>query len=94
MREERESYRITSVPFTLQAAYEPALFHTVEDHDDIEDDIERIPMHHMQVSVLVFKSICWNSPKFNGHFHLIGCSMFLPIESDHRLIGDHKPTRK
>ena len=50
LREERESYRFNSVPLNLQASYEPALFHTIEDHDDNEDDIERIPLHHMQVS--------------------------------------------
>lgn len=56
MREERENYRFTSIPLTLQAAYEPALFHTIEDHDDTEDDIERIPMHHMQVAQCFFPS--------------------------------------
>lgn len=56
LREERETYRFNGVPLTLQASYEPALFHSVEDHDDNEDDIERIPLHHMQVAQCFFPS--------------------------------------
>ena len=30
----RENFMLTSVPITTQAAYEPALYHAVEDHDE------------------------------------------------------------
>lgn len=56
IREERENYRFNSVPVILQAAYEPALFHTIEEYDDNDDDIERIPVHHMQVAQCFFPS--------------------------------------
>ncbi|KAH9417878.1 Protein unc-80, partial [Dermatophagoides pteronyssinus] len=56
LREERENYRFNSVPVTLQAAYEPVLYHTIDDHDDQEDDVERIPLHHLQVAQCFFPS--------------------------------------
>lgn len=33
-REERENFLITTIPVTVQAAYEPSLYHAVEDHED------------------------------------------------------------
>ena len=33
-RAERENYLITSAAVTLQAAYEPALYHAVDDHEE------------------------------------------------------------
>jgi hypothetical protein len=53
LREERENYRISAVPITLQAAYEPALFHTVEEHEGEDDEMERVPTHHIQVCFVV-----------------------------------------
>ncbi len=51
LKEERENYRISAVPITLQAAYEPALFHTIEEHEEGDDEIDRIPTHHIQVLI-------------------------------------------
>ncbi|CAG2182896.1 unnamed protein product, partial [Oppiella nova] len=55
LREERECYRISAVPVHLQAAYEPALFHTVEEHEEDEDE-ERAPQHNIQLAQSVFPS--------------------------------------
>lgn len=33
-REEREKFLITTVPITTQAAHEPSLFHTGEEHEE------------------------------------------------------------
>lgn len=51
LKSERENFRISSVPVTFQAAYEPALFHTIEEHDDDDDEStnERPSTHHIQV---------------------------------------------
>ena len=56
LREERENYRISAVPITLQAAYEPALFHTQEEHEGEDDETERPPAHHIQAAQAVFPS--------------------------------------
>ena len=62
LREERENYTFHSVPVTLQASYEPALFHQViDDHapipDDDDDDVDiRVPVHHLQVAQCFFPS--------------------------------------
>lgn len=34
----RENFLFTSLPITVQAAYEPALYHAAEDHDDGMDN--------------------------------------------------------
>ncbi|KPM02332.1 hypothetical protein QR98_0007430 [Sarcoptes scabiei] len=56
LQEERESYRLIGVPVTYQAAYEPVLYHSIDDHDDNDDDVERIPLHHLQVAQCFFPS--------------------------------------
>lgn len=56
LREERESYRFSSTPWTMQASYEPALFHTIEDRDDNDDDADRIPLYHLQIAQCFFPS--------------------------------------
>lgn len=60
MREEREMFRISAVPVTLQAAYEPALFHTVEEHEEGTDDdgapSDRPMVPHVQVAQAMFPS--------------------------------------
>jgi hypothetical protein len=33
-REERENFLITTIPITIQAAHEPSLYHTSEEHDE------------------------------------------------------------
>lgn len=33
-REERENFLITTIPITMQAAHEPSLYHTSEEHED------------------------------------------------------------
>lgn len=33
-REERENFLITTIPITIQAAHEPSLYHTGEDHEE------------------------------------------------------------
>ena len=33
-RFERESFLITTIPITVQAAYEPSLYHGTDDHDE------------------------------------------------------------
>lgn len=59
LQEEREAFRISAVPVTLQAAYEPALFHTVEDHEegvDEESPSDRPTTPHVQVAQAMFPS--------------------------------------
>jgi len=35
-RQERENFLITTIPVTVQAAYEPSLYHAVgDDHEDV-----------------------------------------------------------
>ncbi|KFM72573.1 Protein unc-80-like protein, partial [Stegodyphus mimosarum] len=57
-RTERENYHITAAAVTSQAAYEPALFHSVEEHEDGDEDLtmERITTHHMQAAQALFPS--------------------------------------
>lgn len=33
-REEREKFLITTIPITMQAAHEPSLYHTGEEHEE------------------------------------------------------------
>lgn len=33
-REERENFLITTIPITIQAAHEPSLYHTSEEHEE------------------------------------------------------------
>ena len=33
-REEREKFLITTIPITVQAAHEPSLYHTNEEHEE------------------------------------------------------------
>ncbi|KAI1307248.1 Protein unc-80 -like protein [Halotydeus destructor] len=60
LRDEREIFRISAVPITNQAAYEPALFHTMtEEHAEEGDDdqaAEKSTAHHMQVAQAMFPS--------------------------------------
>ena len=58
MREEREVFRISAVPVNLQASYEPALFHTVEEHEEVDDDQapDKPVTPHIQVSQAMFPS--------------------------------------
>ncbi|XP_023210931.1 protein unc-80 homolog [Centruroides sculpturatus] len=65
-RANRENYHITSVPVCYHAAYEPALFHTAEEHEDDvgnEDNLtlERTMLHHMQIAQLLFPSCLCNA---------------------------------
>ncbi|XP_055936881.1 protein unc-80 homolog isoform X2 [Argiope bruennichi] len=57
-RIERENYNITTASVTSQAAHEPALFHSVEDHEEGDQDIsvERVVTHHMQTAQALFPS--------------------------------------
>ncbi|GIX99038.1 protein unc-80 homolog [Caerostris extrusa] len=57
-RTERENYNITTASVTLQAAHEPALFHSIEDHEEGDQDlnIERVVTHHMQTAQALFPS--------------------------------------
>ncbi|KAE8737653.1 hypothetical protein FOCC_FOCC016879, partial [Frankliniella occidentalis] len=41
-REERENFLITTIPVTVQAAYEPSLYHAVEDHEDADDEPDQL----------------------------------------------------
>ncbi|GAB6032279.1 hypothetical protein CHUAL_010920 [Chamberlinius hualienensis] len=57
----RENFLLTTVPVTMQAAYEPALYHAAaEDHDDLDEDHsdpnQRPVVHHVQVAASVFPS--------------------------------------
>ncbi|XP_042902932.1 protein unc-80 homolog [Parasteatoda tepidariorum] len=56
-RTERQNYHITTAAATLQAAYEPALFHSIEDHEEDQDlSIERNITHHIQAAQALFPS--------------------------------------
>lgn len=69
-REEREKFLITTIPITVQAAHEPSLYHTSEDHEDVDDDIQaecatsggqpvvggRNTMHHLHSAHSLFPS--------------------------------------
>lgn len=57
LREERESYRISSIPTCNEAAYEPALFRADEPEEGDEDvAIEKPASHHKQVAQAIFPS--------------------------------------
>uniref|UniRef100_T1IVG6 Uncharacterized protein n=1 Tax=Strigamia maritima TaxID=126957 RepID=T1IVG6_STRMM len=59
-RVERENFLITATAVCMQAAYEPALYHAVEDHDDLDDDQSdqqtKATTHHIQVAQSLFPS--------------------------------------
>uniref|UniRef100_T1K5F1 Uncharacterized protein n=2 Tax=Tetranychus urticae TaxID=32264 RepID=T1K5F1_TETUR len=57
LREERENYRISSVPTCNEAAYEPALFRADEPEEGDEDiATEKPASHHKQVAQAIFPS--------------------------------------
>ncbi|XP_077556955.1 unc80, NALCN channel complex subunit isoform X2 [Haemaphysalis longicornis] len=55
---ERENFHITSVAVNVLAAYEPALFHAVEEHEEGDEDqaAERLSAHPVQVAHALFPS--------------------------------------
>ncbi|XP_022249198.1 protein unc-80 homolog isoform X2 [Limulus polyphemus] len=64
----RENFPITSVAVNLHAAYEPALYHAVEEHEEGEEDAltERNMQHHIQMAHPLFPSCLCSST-----FHII-----------------------
>ncbi|KAF7271721.1 hypothetical protein GWI33_015431 [Rhynchophorus ferrugineus] len=58
-REERENFLITTIPITIQAAHEPSLYHTSEEHEDDDDQAEgqtRNTGHHLHSAHSLFPS--------------------------------------
>ncbi|CAH0559503.1 unnamed protein product [Brassicogethes aeneus] len=59
-REERENFLITTIPITIQAAHEPSLYHTGEDHEEADDEqIDGQPRntgHHLHSAHSLFPS--------------------------------------
>nr|XP_027221615.1 protein unc-80 homolog [Penaeus vannamei] len=59
-RQERENFLLTTVPVTIQAAYEPALHHvSADDHEEgeeAESDVGRGGTHHVSVAQQLFPS--------------------------------------
>ncbi|XP_049820328.1 protein unc-80 homolog isoform X2 [Aethina tumida] len=59
-REERENFLITTIPITIQAAHEPSLYHTGEDHEEVDDEqVEGQPRntgHHLHSAHSLFPS--------------------------------------
>ncbi|XP_042889771.1 protein unc-80 homolog isoform X4 [Penaeus japonicus] len=59
-RTERENFLLTTVPVTIQAAYEPALHHvSADDHEEgeeAESDVGRGGSHHVSVAQQLFPS--------------------------------------
>ncbi|XP_017782231.1 PREDICTED: LOW QUALITY PROTEIN: protein unc-80 homolog, partial [Nicrophorus vespilloides] len=60
-REERENFLITTIPITVQAAHEPSLYHTGEEHeeapaDDEQPDAPRNTGHHLHSAHSLFPS--------------------------------------
>ncbi|XP_064455968.1 protein unc-80 homolog isoform X2 [Ornithodoros turicata] len=55
---ERENFHITSVAVNVLAAYEPALFHAVDEHEEGDEDqqAERTSSHPIQVAHALFPS--------------------------------------
>lgn len=55
---ERENFHITAVAVNVLAAYEPALFHAVEEHEEGDEDqtAERLSAHPVQVAHALFPS--------------------------------------
>ncbi|KAJ8917160.1 hypothetical protein NQ315_012652 [Exocentrus adspersus] len=59
-REERENFLITTIPITVQAAHEPSLYHTSEEHEDVDDEQAdgqpRNTTHHLHSAHSLFPS--------------------------------------
>ncbi|KAJ8932970.1 hypothetical protein NQ314_014301 [Rhamnusium bicolor] len=59
-REERENFLITTIPITIQAAHEPSLYHTSEEHEEVDDEqVEGQPRnttHHLHSAHSLFPS--------------------------------------
>ncbi|XP_071051603.1 protein unc-80 homolog isoform X3 [Onthophagus taurus] len=59
-REEREKFLITTIPITIQAAHEPSLYHTNEEHEEVTDDDQegqaRNTGHHLHSAHSLFPS--------------------------------------
>ncbi|XP_015837451.1 protein unc-80 homolog isoform X11 [Tribolium castaneum] len=59
-REERENFLITTIPITIQAAHEPSLYHTSEEHDEADDEQAegqtRNTVHHLHSAHSLFPS--------------------------------------
>ncbi|CAG9815242.1 unnamed protein product [Phaedon cochleariae] len=58
-REERENFLITTIPITIQAAHEPSLYHTSEEHEEDEDQPDgqtRNTTHHLHSAHSLFPS--------------------------------------
>ncbi|XP_066978451.1 protein unc-80 homolog isoform X1 [Macrobrachium rosenbergii] len=58
-RIERENFLLTTVPVTIQAAYEPALHHvSPDDHEEGEEEVDAVRStgHHMSVAQQLFPS--------------------------------------
>ncbi|XP_050510714.1 protein unc-80 homolog isoform X5 [Diabrotica virgifera virgifera] len=59
-REERENFLITTIPITIQAAHEPSLYHTGEEHEEVDDEqVDGQPRntgHHLHSAHSLFPS--------------------------------------
>ncbi|KAG5895326.1 hypothetical protein JTB14_000598 [Gonioctena quinquepunctata] len=59
-REERENFLITTIPITIQAAHEPSLYHTSEEHEEVDDEQTdgqpRNTGHHLHSAHSLFPS--------------------------------------
>ncbi|XP_030758641.1 protein unc-80 homolog isoform X4 [Sitophilus oryzae] len=58
-REARENFLITTIPITIQAAHEPSLYHTSEEHEDDDDQPDgqtRNTGHHLHSAHSLFPS--------------------------------------
>ncbi|XP_056632405.1 protein unc-80 homolog isoform X2 [Diorhabda sublineata] len=59
-REERENFLITTIPITMQAAHEPSLYHTSEEHEEVDDEQAdgqpRNTGHHLHSAHSLFPS--------------------------------------
>ncbi|KAL3277360.1 hypothetical protein HHI36_012710 [Cryptolaemus montrouzieri] len=58
-REERENFLITTIPITIQAAHEPSLYHTGEDHEEDDEQTDGQPRntgHHLHSAHSLFPS--------------------------------------
>nr|CAH7758097.1 unnamed protein product [Callosobruchus chinensis] len=60
-REEREKFLITTIPITIQAAHEPSLHHTNEEHEEVDEEQADGPSrntttHHLHSAHSLFPS--------------------------------------
>ncbi|XP_046393341.1 protein unc-80 homolog [Ischnura elegans] len=60
-RVERENFLITTIPITVQAAYEPSLYHAIgDDHDEVDEEQpesqQRSATHHVHSAHSLFPS--------------------------------------